>query len=337
MVGGAARGYFGLDKPTYANEEAYRTAQAIGNMPGFGAPAGIFKAAANAPEVAAALGGLLGKPGVGKLAQSAPKMKAPQDEALEIARKNAVKMLGLPENNTAMDRAKALGFYDGWKHGSPTPDITAFNPSLAGRRGVDFGHATYATKSGDNASGYALNWQEYSNHPEKIAIESKRQSILNRFLDAKNAGDTKKALEVRAELNSIRDGDELYSDFLNYKLPSSGSTVYPLMIRSDKMPWVEGDRNNFNNVNAKAIAEARAAGAPGVRINNVADNSGRFNGTSDVMAVFDPSLIRSRFAAFDPARVNENDLLGRADPRLLALIAAGTGGGLLGYNYLQDR
>jgi hypothetical protein len=66
MVGGAARGYLGLDKPTYANEEAYRTAQAIGNMPGFGAPAGIFKAAANAPEVIAALGGLLGK-GVGKV------------------------------------------------------------------------------------------------------------------------------------------------------------------------------------------------------------------------------------------------------------------------------
>ena len=35
---------------------------------------------------------------------------------------------------------------------------------------------------------------------------------------------------------------------------------------------------------------------------------------------------RSRFAAFDPARVNDNDLLGAADPALLAILAAGTGG-----------
>jgi len=62
MVGGAASGYLGLDKPTYANEEAYRTAQALGNMPGVGAPAGIFKAAAHAPEALVALGGLLGAP-----------------------------------------------------------------------------------------------------------------------------------------------------------------------------------------------------------------------------------------------------------------------------------
>ena len=32
----------------------------------------------------------------------------PQEKALETARQNAVKMLGLPESNTAMDRARAL-------------------------------------------------------------------------------------------------------------------------------------------------------------------------------------------------------------------------------------
>jgi len=43
--------------------------------------------------------------------------------------------------------------------------------------------------------------------------------------------------------------------------------------------------------------------------------------------IFNPANIRSRFAAFDPARRNEADLLGRADPELLKLMAAG----LLGY------
>ena len=66
MVGGAARGYLGLDKPTYANEEAYRTAQALGNMPVIGGPAGLLKAAAQAPDAAAAMAALLRRPGLTK-------------------------------------------------------------------------------------------------------------------------------------------------------------------------------------------------------------------------------------------------------------------------------
>ena len=65
LVGGAGRGYLGLGVPAYANTmgmDAYRTGQALSNMPGVGAPAGLLKAAANAPDVIAALGGLLGSP-----------------------------------------------------------------------------------------------------------------------------------------------------------------------------------------------------------------------------------------------------------------------------------
>ena len=53
------------------------------------------------------------------------------------------------------------------------------------------------------------------------------------------------------------------------------------------------------------------------------------------MAVTDPSQIRSRFAAFDPARRYESDLLGAANPALLGAIATGTGAGLYGYNQRQ--
>jgi len=94
LVGGGVRGYFGLDAPEYADAlgmDAYRNAAAFSNVPGVGAPAGAVKAMAAAPLLAKAL------------------RAAPRDEALETARKNAVKMLGLPENNTAMDRAQALG------------------------------------------------------------------------------------------------------------------------------------------------------------------------------------------------------------------------------------
>jgi hypothetical protein len=59
MVGGAGRGYLGLDKPEYGGllaEESYRTGQALGNMPGIGAPAGAFKAAAQIPGLLEAAG-----------------------------------------------------------------------------------------------------------------------------------------------------------------------------------------------------------------------------------------------------------------------------------------
>jgi hypothetical protein len=74
LVGGAGRGFLGLGVPAYAGSmgmDAYRTGQALSNMPGLGAPAGLLKAAANAPDALVAMGGLLGK-SVGKLAANAP-------------------------------------------------------------------------------------------------------------------------------------------------------------------------------------------------------------------------------------------------------------------------
>lgn len=59
VVGGAGRGYLGLDRPDYGGllaEESYRTGQALGNMPGIGAPAGAFKAAAQIPGLLEAAG-----------------------------------------------------------------------------------------------------------------------------------------------------------------------------------------------------------------------------------------------------------------------------------------
>jgi hypothetical protein len=66
VAGGAINGYLGFERPSFANEQVYRTAQALSGMPGLGAPAGIVRAAANAPEALVALGGLLA-PRVGRL------------------------------------------------------------------------------------------------------------------------------------------------------------------------------------------------------------------------------------------------------------------------------
>jgi len=81
VAGGAINGYLGFDRPTFANEQVYRTAQALSGMPGVGAPAGLLKAAANAPEALVAMGGLLGR-GVGKLAANAPSVSSPMTDRL---------------------------------------------------------------------------------------------------------------------------------------------------------------------------------------------------------------------------------------------------------------
>ena len=53
---------------------------------------------------------------------------------------------------------------------------------------------------------------------------------------------------------------------------------------------------------------------------------------STVVAINRPSQARYTTAAFDPMRRNEADLLGRADPKLLSLLAAGGLLGTAGYN-----
>jgi hypothetical protein len=66
IAGPFGRGLLGLERPEYGEEQAYRTGQAVGNMPGLNAPAGLLKAAMQAPELVKAaqalpeLAGLLG-------------------------------------------------------------------------------------------------------------------------------------------------------------------------------------------------------------------------------------------------------------------------------------
>lgn len=71
IAGPFSRGLLGLEKPEYGQEQAYRTGQALGNMPAVGAPVGAFKAAAQVPgllvdatqmakQVGPELAGLLG-------------------------------------------------------------------------------------------------------------------------------------------------------------------------------------------------------------------------------------------------------------------------------------
>lgn len=227
LIGGGVRGYLGLDQPEYADQlgrEAYANAQALGNAPGIGAPAGAFKAMAAAPLMVKAL------------------RNAPRSEALETARQNAVKMLGLPENNTAMDRARALGFDTNAYHATQA-DVDKFKRN----RVTPYGDRFFFSPDPEYASQYA-------------------------DVNAAIAGNTQKVKDWKAK---------------NAK--DAGPNVMPVVLKS-------GGFKDWTHISPEYV-------------------------------VTEPKNIRSRFAAFDPARVNENDLLGAADPRLLGLIAAGTATG----------
>jgi hypothetical protein len=115
LVGGAGRGYLGLGVPAYANSmgmDAYRTGQALSNMPGLGAPAGLLKAAANAPEALVAMGGLLGK-GVGKLAQvgeNAANISPINTRSNHQSGMALFDIRGLPNGGRDLIRSEADGF-----------------------------------------------------------------------------------------------------------------------------------------------------------------------------------------------------------------------------------
>jgi hypothetical protein len=184
--------------------------------------------------------------------------------------------LGLPINNTAMDRAKAMGFDINAYHGT-NKDIYAFDP----------------TKGEYNRTGTGT-WF------------SKNPLIANTY-GGRNEG-----------------------------------SVYPVMIRSEKLaktdfqgnPWVAPPEDltithasgeefypprmiNNKNISVNDIARmANKEGNAGIQINRIQDYGPYQEGSNAILpdmsnnvTMFDPTQIRSRFAAFDPFRRNEADIL----------------------------
>jgi len=89
------------------------------------------------------------------------KPKYPQSEALEMARLNAIRMLGLHEHNTPEDRARAMGFEPGWGHGSPHNDIVELKPSRTGAQGP----GAYATQHLPETAMYAMGKEGATSYP----------------------------------------------------------------------------------------------------------------------------------------------------------------------------
>jgi hypothetical protein len=234
--------------------------------------------------------------------RSAKKFVAPQDEALALAQQRAALPieqggLGLPPTNTAMDRAKAMGFDTPAFHGT-SADFANMNMSGgAGKTrgaGAFFSNnpamaSTYASKDGGNVIPVLLK------DGRNVAIEGKGANW--NWLDAKTKMKAPKLDESKAfskPLNKVFPEDFRWNDALS---------------TDDIAQWA--NKQGYGGVNFNAV---RDRGPNGVF------NTPEAALPSDITAVFNPDLVRSRFAAFDPWRKTAATAaaFGVAAPNLLA-------------------
>ena len=255
-------------------------------------------------------------------------VSAPQEAALQLAQQRAALPvskggLGLPKDNTPMDRAKAMGFDTPAFHGSKDPSITAFDPSLAGKSTSNaFDNNIWATSSPEVARGYSLDANQFRFLPQVKEISAKVQSLTEKYNAAYKAGKFDEMDKIREKINLQQtEKQNLYKSFLKGDITSEGSTIYPLLMRGSELMPYEAGGANWMKANRQAIDEAAARGYGGVNIKNVNDNTMATNKIiSDTFATENPDLIRSRFAAFDPFRKSAAiaATMGVAAPNLLA-------------------
>jgi hypothetical protein len=182
-------------------------------------------------------------------AKGGEEYKYPQDEALEQARLNAIRLLGLHEHNTPHERARAMGFTGTGFH-STAHDIDKIDPHRAQGHAGPLGNGFYIDPS-DTAS--------YSN-------------FVNRILDKKHPGEPRRIMPVMYKPKDLFDATHSVA----IRDPESSARA------------------------TKALQEAGHSGA----YRRKEDQSD----TLHEVAMYDPSHVRSRFAAFDPARAHEAGL-----------------------------
>jgi hypothetical protein len=186
--------------------------------------------------------------------------------------------LGLPANNTAMDRANAMNWNIPFYRGTTADELVA-NPNMG--TGAREGTGVWGSKDPLLANTYAEN---PGGNVMPLVIRSDG-NIASIDWKGQNWGDAPINASLRKEGAKRGENLDKNKDF-NYK-PTSNS----------------------------AAQIAREKGYSALELKNISDMGARVRfastvpDTADNLVVFKPELIRSRFAAFDPMRRNENNLL----------------------------
>lgn len=283
-----------------------------------------------------------------------PKPTYPQQEALDIAQRNAALPieeggLGLPKDNTPEMRAKAMGYDVDAYHGTNTGEILAFDPALMGKQsGGNLKASFFADRP--SAANYYIN-----ETPENVVVKPQFAEEYNKIY-SKFRDDETKAIqkfnetydknirstvqipwdeanpEVLALKNQARKSADVYfnkyfdedivqkPEFFD-KNPEG--LVYPVKLNTQGLmdydaggaTWTPYQDQRIKSILSQEGLTLDDVGGVNIKNSYDADVGEKIG----VYAISDPSRIRSRFAAFDPMRRNEADILAGVLP--LGLLA----------------
>lgn len=240
--------------------------------------------------------------------------------AMKTAQKNAALPieeggLGLPPNNTAMDRAKAMGYDIPVYHGT-NAEINAFNTQGKGKTsgaGAFFTTNPTTAETYVSASGGGNVMPLLLNKDDFLTANARGRSwadIYTNELSAKSGKTRYTPQELGLDINSATTTDELgmIANDLSKKgveiknVKDLGPNSHVMRAKEyllQKYGIVPDD--TWSNVTGKQFAESQKA------MKKFYESQ-----KGDIYAVQDPSLIRSKFAAFDPKRRKEADILAGA-------------------------
>lgn len=264
--------------------------------------------------------------------------EAPQDEALRLAQQRAALPpaqggLGLPANNTPMDRAKAMGNTTPAYHSTKqNPTVLLPRPPVSSRRGVDFG--VHVGTNPETANGAIIPpWHERVMRDQATRTdlpESIRESSLKDLEGYYNQSqvipllvNTGKSLEVpdfgrwNSSNNMLNAIAESSGEWPNYVLKRDVKTNDPDALNElIKKSILSRSEENSDDLHKQAIENIlKERGYGSIAYPNSIEGSG------DISLMFvNPDRIRSRFAAFDPWRRDAATAaaFGVAAPDLLA-------------------
>lgn len=206
------------------------------------------------------------------------KRQYPQSEALELARLNAIRLLGLHEHNTPEERARAMGFVTAPSkqeyHGARGELLGDVNPAKS-----DLGfHTGTPEQANQRLKAFAIRPQDYPEGANILPL------MVSRY----------------ANLIPLKDTGSFHADSVALQLAKKKlmDTVKARRIVKDiDENW--NKREAYDQQMRDILAQH---GYHGGKYQNEQEGSGQ----SKVFT--DPSVLRSRFAAFDPARAHEAGL-----------------------------
>ena len=241
----------------------------------------------------------------------------PEAERFLIAQKNAALPiseggLGLAINNTAAQRAKALGYETPVYHGT-NADINAFNVEGKGKTA---GAGAFLTTNPITAETYV----SASGGGNILPLLLKKDDFLTANAKGRNWSDIWTDQLVAKSKGKKYNLDDLGLD--KYSATSTdelGMIAKDLGLKGTQIKNVKDLGPNSHVMRAKEYLNEKYGITPDETWSNVSGKQWdeaqkamkKLYGSQkgDIYAIQDPSLIRSKFAAFDPKKANSPDIL----------------------------